>query len=153
MKIPDEALQALSGDATAVQTEHQAFPLLSVDEEGFPHVCLLASEQFAVEPSGERVAVSIAGRGTAANLHARRTATLVAVAGQVAHYIKCRVVDAQVVDGRAGFLLEVQDYKADSAGVELTALAFRFSAQLAIEERWSRDRIVLAALATPTGGR
>lgn len=146
MRIPDQALFAMSGDRDVLHAEHQAFPLLTVDDEGYPHVCLLASEQFVVEPSGEHIAVSIAGRGTAANLKARGKATLVAVEGQVAHYVKCRVVDAEVVEGREGFMLEVHGYKADSAGVDLRSLAFRFSAQLAIEERWSRDRAVLAAV-------
>jgi hypothetical protein len=145
VKIPDMARASLSPAASESASLQPAFPLLTVDDDGFPHVCLLASEQVAVV-GDDLVAVSVAGSTTVRNLHDRGVATIVAVAGQFAHYLTCHVAQMCVIEGRHGFLLAVQAHKADTAGVDLSPIAFRFSPDLAIEERWHRDRAVLAAL-------
>jgi hypothetical protein len=151
----DDEVAAILGDGGAelfARPTSQAFPLLTVDAGGRPHVCLLCAAQLAVLADRQEIALSIAGRTTCENLRARPVATLVAIGGTTAHYLKGTVVRDVTVEGRAGFVLHVDDHKADSAGVELSPVLFRFSPELAIEERWSRDAAVLRALAGAGSG-
>jgi len=98
-----------------------------------------------VLPDGERLALSVAGQGTSAHLRARRVATLVVVTDGAAHYLKCAVERDVEVAGRSGFVVRPRHSKIDRAGVDVRPMTYRFTADLAIEERWSLDRQVLAA--------
>jgi hypothetical protein len=148
MRLPAAVSMLLSSDDLFADhgSTSQAFALLTVAESGHPHVCLLSVAQVDVSGDDETVFVSIAGRTTCQNLLARGLATLIAIEGATAHYVKASVAFSTVVGGRMGFALAVDELKADSAGVELRPLSFRFSPELAIEERWSADETVLAAL-------
>lgn len=146
MDIPEPARLALGDASASTAAERPAFALLTVDDDGFPHVCLLAAQQLDLHDDPGLLGVSVAGRHTAEFLRDKGKATLVVVEGTAAHYLKCEVVADVVVERRSGFTLAVRDHKADSAGVELTPITFRFSEQLAVSERWSRDRAVLRAL-------
>lgn len=145
--MPDAVRSALRGGRDHHRRQQRpAFPLLTVDDAGFPHVCLLAADQIDVHEDGERLGVSVSGRGTTEFLRVRGRATLIVIEGEEAHYLKCQVVASVSVDGRTGFVLAVGSHKADSAGVDLTPIEFSFSEELATAEDWSRDLSVLRAL-------
>jgi hypothetical protein len=93
--------------------------LLTVDEEGFPHVALLGAwEVVAWDPSTIRLAVGT-GSSTAANLRRRGEATLTAIDAHGAHYAKVRVheVSAAMRDSswNARFDARVESVLADGA--------------------------------------
>lgn len=148
--IPDDVCEAIAESATN-SGDRQAFLLLSVDGDGYPHVCVLASAQLEVSPDRETFAVSVAGRGTSDNLRVRGVATIVAVAGGAGYYLKCSVQRELEIAGRSGFVLRPLDVKVDRAGVDVRPMSYRFTADLAIEERWEADRQVLQALLREDG--
>ena len=73
-------------------------------------------------------------------------ATLIAVDGTAAHYLKFSVLRATEQLARLGLVLGLTDHVSDTAGVELLPLSFRSSAGLAAREGWDRDAAVLAFL-------
>jgi hypothetical protein len=124
----------------------QAYPLLTVDQAGFPHVALLSRHQVRPGARPEELLAAVWGAGTRANLLARRRATLIAVDGTAAHYLKFSVLRATEQLARLGLVLGLTDHVSDTAGVELLPLSFRSSAGLAAREGWDRDAAVLAFL-------
>lgn len=145
MILPVEIAEILaSSDADDSASMRQAFPLLTVSDSGHPHVYLLSTAQLDVVD--DTILVSVAGRTTRNNLHARGLATLVAVEGVTAYYLKSRLLSVVDGDGREGFALTVEEVRRDSAGVELSPLSFRFAATLPVKERWATDEAVLSRL-------
>src|SRR5262249_29532951 len=129
--IPGPALAILHAQPGPDGEFDQAIPLLTVDSAGFPHVALLSRDQLRPgRPDGEPFA-SVWGPGTRANLLATRRATVVLIAAQAAYYLKLSVVRTVEHAGRLGAMLRVAGCTTDSAGVDLSPLGFRRSAELA----------------------
>ena len=124
----------------------QAVPLLTVDEVGFPHVALLSRGQLRVGRDPAELLAAVWGPSTRANLLARGRATVVLVSGQVAFYLKLTVVSTVEHAQRLGVVLRMAGCTTDSAGVDLSPLGFRFSAELAEREGWAADAQVLDRL-------
>lgn len=87
-EVPPEVRTMLSGPPDA-GTWDAMFPLLTVDEAGFPHVCLLSSAE--LEVGRREIRVVLASRGTIANISRTRKATLIAVGADTAFYLKLSV--------------------------------------------------------------
>jgi hypothetical protein len=145
MNVPD-TLAALIRPAAPDEPMDQAFPLLTVDAAGYPHVALLASAQLGVDVALTVVLASVAGTTTRANLSRDRRATLLAVDGIALHIAKVDVVATVETDDRAGFALAVTSYRLDSAGTALHPMMFARSDALMAAERWDKDTEVLARL-------
>ena len=144
--IPDAALAILRTEPGAGVAFDQAIPLLTVDEAGFPHVALLSRGQLRAGRDPAELFAAVWGPGTRANLLARRRATIVLVSGQVAFYLKLTVASTVEHAQRLGVVLRLAGCTADSAGVDLSPLEFRFSADLAEREGWAADAHVLDLL-------
>jgi len=144
--VPEELAELLEGTPD-VDAHEQAFPFLTVDEHGFPHVALLSRSELDVGPGRAEVLVAVGSPRTRANLRRDGRAGLVAVAGTVAHYAKLRVVRSIEVQGLLGCALAVVEHKGDSLGVPLEPIGFRTSAEIARLERWEVSARVLRALA------
>src|SRR5262245_49186078 len=148
--VPDQLAELLEG-APEVDADEQAFPFLTVDDQGFPHVALLSRSELDVQPGRAEVLAAVGSPRTRANLRRDGRAGLVAVGGTVAHYAKLRVTRSLELDGLLGCALEVVEHKGDSLGIPLQPIGFRTSAEVARAERWEASARLLRALAGQTG--
>lgn len=138
MTIPIEISALLRGfPPTGVQ--EQAFPFLSVDENGFPHSALLSRSELEPTADGETLLAAVAGRRTRMNLRHSGTAALIAVDGSVCHHVKLRLVGSLIADDILGCEFAMVEHTRDDLGIPLQALMFRTSAALAVQEHWSRS--------------
>jgi hypothetical protein len=144
--IPDEVRSALYG-WPQVGIWDQMFTMLTVDADGFPHVCLLSRAQ--LDTGVSEVRAVIASRTTSANLQRSRRATLIVVGTTVAWYCKMEVLALRVEDGALAAKFHVASVKRDSAGVALQPARFMPTAAVATEEDWQRGKRLLAALDKP----
>lgn len=131
--IPDQVVAALAGTPVPGVPE-QALPLLTVDDAGFPHVCLLSRAE--VEADADEVRVAVASTRTRANLERDGRACLLVVETTNAHYLKLRVTRALVNEGRLGAALELVEHRPDSLGIPLDPIRFTPTEALAQLEHW-----------------
>lgn len=144
--IPGPALAILHAEPRPDGEFDQAIPLLTVDHAGFPHVALLSRNQLRPGCRDGEVLASVWGSRTKANLLATQRATVVLVAAQAAYYLKLSVVSTIEHSDRLGVVLRIVGCTIDSAGVDLSPLGFRRSAELAEREGWDADAVVLDLL-------
>ena len=130
----------------AIGERIQAFPFLTVSEDGFPHVCLLSAAETDVDATGDEIHIALASAHTRSNLLRTGHATLITVDDVTAHY--CRLVVARTIEreGVLGAVLSVVGHKADTVGIPLEPLSLETSGELALLENWERSARVLAAL-------
>ncbi len=141
--IPSEVIEQLNG--LPVPGQHEAaFPLLTVDDEGFPHVCLLSRAE--LEADAGEVRVVIASRRTRANLERNGHACLLVVEGTTAHYVKLTLDRAHAVEDRIAIAFSPADHRADSLGISLTPIGYVPTDDLSGLERWDLSARGLAEL-------
>jgi hypothetical protein len=145
--LPCQLVDLLGGQPGPDSTE-QAFPFLTTDPEGFPHVALLSRAEIEVTPDHRRLVAAIASRRTAANLRRTSRATLIAIGGTTAHYLKLSVSHQYEEPGILGCELTPTDLVADSLGIALSPILFRTSAELSQTEQWARSARLLSLLST-----
>lgn len=143
MTVPDELRRLLRG-FPEVDADEQAVPFLTVDENGFPHVALLSRAE--LEPGTDAILAVIASPHTQANLQRSPRATLIAVQGTTAHYVKLRMTRSLTADGLVGCVFEIVQHKRDSLGIPLSPIGFRTTAVLAEQEHWVRTAALLRRL-------
>jgi AhpD family alkylhydroperoxidase len=141
------ALAALLAGRPAPDSTEQAFPLLTVDAAGFPHVALLSRAEIEVSPAGDGLLAAIASERTRANLLRDRRCTVIAVGGQTAHYAKFTVCATLSAPPLLGCELRLADYKADSLGIDLSPVEYAATSGLAQLEHWDRSQALLGRLA------
>lgn len=146
MTLP-EAVAALVAEQVEIGGTAQAFPFLTVDADGHPHLALLSATELDVGADGA-LHVALAGAGTRANLLRTGTATLLAVEGTTAHVVKLTLRRHVDHDGLFGAVLDVSSHRPDSLGIPLAPLTFEVVADLERRERWDRTRHLLHLLAS-----
>lgn len=146
MTVPGELARLLAGQPAVGATE-QAFPFLTVDEGGFPHVALLSRAEVGVSPDGSEVLVVVASRHTRANLERDGRAGLIAVGGTTAHYAKLHMVRSIQSAGALGCGMRVIEFKADSLGIPLSPISFPATAEITRLESWEASGQLLRKLA------
>ncbi len=124
--------------------DEQAFPFVTVDENGFPHVMLLCTAELLATPDRDALLVAIVSATARANLARNGVATLIAADGAAAHYTKLRVHEATEHDEFAIFTCHVVHYKRDSLGIPLRPMDFRATQEVAESERWTMTRAALS---------
>src|SRR5437588_12938945 len=87
MNVPAGVAQLLSG-RPLVGAQEQAFPFLTVDDEGFPHVALLSRAEMELGRGGIEILAAIASPGTRDNVLRGGRAAFIAIGGTTAHYTK-----------------------------------------------------------------
>lgn len=147
MTLPEPVVALLSA-RVVIGEAAQAFPFLTVDGEGLPHVALLSAVELAAGDDGSSVHAAMASPTTRMNLHRSGAATLVAVEGSTAHSVKLRLRRSLDAEGLLGAVLDVVSHKADSVGVALSPISYVATEELATLERWDRTARVLALLAS-----
>lgn len=145
MTVPAEVADLLRG-VPEIGAHEQAFPFVTVDPGGYPHAALLSRMELEVGPGGDDVRAALRSRRTRANLNERGHATLIAVRGDTAHYVKLNLVRTRVVDDLQACVFEVVEHKPDSLGIALTPITYQVTAEIARAERWDVTLAALAAL-------
>ena len=146
MTVPGELATLLAGRPDIGAAE-QAFPFLTVDEAGFPHVVLLSRAEVDVTPGGSGVLAVIASSRTRANLTRDGRAGLIAIAGTTAHYAKLRLLRAIDTPAAIGCVMQVTEHKADSLGIPLSPIGFVTTPDIARLEDWNASERLLRRLA------
>jgi hypothetical protein len=146
MIIPASVVDALSGRPDIGGTD-QAFPLLSVDPEGFPHVCLLSRAE--LDADGEEVRAAIASRQTRSNIEERGQVSLIVVVDDASHYCKLRLKRAIEVNGRMAASFEMVSHKRDSLGIALSPLSYAVVESLPALEQWETSEACIERLKRP----
>lgn len=149
--IPGDVVGALSGFP-----EHGAwdpmFPLLTIDEAGFPHVCLLSRSELDADES--RIFAVVASGGTKENIRRSRVATLVVVLSDAALYCKLRATELDDSEpGLLGVAFWLHSFKSDGIGVPLKSSCFLASEEVEEQEDWTSRRRLLARLASTVKAR
>ena len=141
--IPPAVVEQLTGLPVPGRQE-AALPFLTVDDEGFPHVCLLSRAE--VEADAGEVRVVLASRRTRANLARDGRASLLVVEGTTAHSLKLVLVRSHAVEDRLAAAFSLADHSADSLGIPLSPLAYLPTDDLSDLERWDLSARGLAEL-------
>ena len=145
MTVPRELVAMLEG-APVVGAREQAFPFITVDAGGFPHPALLSRAEMEVGPAGDDLHAALRSRRTRANLERSGLATLIAVEGRTAHYVKLRVARSLAVHDLLACVFEVVEHKPDSLGIPLAPVTYEVTAGIARAERWDLTREALRRL-------
>jgi hypothetical protein len=146
--VPEVIAGLLSG-VPQVGAQEQAFPFVTVDADGFPHVALLSRMELEVGRDGADVHAAVRSRRTRENLERRGRATLIAVEGDTAHYVKLLVVRAVAVHDLLACVFEVAEHKPDSMGIALRPITYPVTVDIARAERWDTTVAALGLLRRP----
>lgn len=143
MTVAPEIVAVLAG-WPEVGSWEPIFPLLTVDELGFPHVCLLSrAELYANE---HHVYAVLASPTTVNNLNRRPVATLLVILYDSAHYLKMRAVHASE-PAPAAVIFEVVSSVRDSLAIPLRPPQYLVTSSLPVAEAWAQSAELLASLA------
>ena len=142
MDVPAELALLLATWPRPDQDE-QAFPFVTVDADGFPHVMLLCTAELLATNDRGALLVAVASANARANLARNGVATLIAADGVAAHYAKLRVRETEEFDHFAVFTCQLAHYKRDSLGIPLRPMDFRATPEVAENERWAATRAAL----------
>ncbi len=148
MTTPPEVVAMLAGSPAPGAWEPM-FPLLTVDDAGFPHMCLLSRAE--LDADGRRVYAVLASRNTIANVRRDGKAAVVAVGADTAVYIKLSVTESIDDDDRLGVACEVVSVKRDSLHVPLRPPQYLVTEAVPVTEDWARSERLLARLARRPG--
>ena len=148
MRIPAAVVAVLS-EPVVVGEPAQAFPFLTVDDDGAPHCAVVSSTEVRVAADGAAVHVALGGRRSRSHLEARRRATLLVVEGTTLHTCKLALEATREHGGVCAAVLRVVDHSADSLGIPLVPLGFTPPPDIASMERWDVTRAALDAIDHP----
>jgi hypothetical protein len=141
--VPGQLAELLNG-RPGVNEHEQAFPFLTTDEAGFPHVALLSRHELEVSSDREEVLAAIYSEHTRANLVRDGRAGLIAIGGPVAFYAKLKVTRTMEAEGLLGC--------EDSYGIPLSPIGFETTEEIAVMDRWDVTARILATLAERADG-
>lgn len=131
--------------------DEQAFPFVTVDGDGFPHVMLLCTAELLATHDRGALLVAVASANARANLARNGVATLIAADGAAAHYAKLRVHDTEEHDHFTVYTCHLAHYKRDSLGIPLRPMDFHATKEIAENERWAGTRAALLRRAGAPG--
>jgi hypothetical protein len=142
MSVPSELALLLETWPRPDQDE-QAFPFVTVDEDGFPHVMLLCTAELLATDDRGALLVAVASATARANLARQGIATLIAADGAAAHYAKLRVRETEEHDHFAVYTCQLAHYKRDSLGIPIRPMDFHATREIAENERWAGTQAAL----------
>jgi hypothetical protein len=150
MSVPAELALLLEPWPRPEQDE-QAFPFVTIDEDGFPHVMLLCTAELLATNDRGAILVAVASANARANLARSGVATLIAADGAAAHYAKLRVADTEEFDHFTVYTCLLAHYKRDSLGIPLRPMDFHATKEVAESERWATTRAALTQRCKESG--
>jgi hypothetical protein len=148
MTVPPEVVAALAG-SPEVGAWEPMFPLLTVDESGFPHVCLLSRAE--LDSDLHHVYAVLASPTTVTNLSRRPAATLMVIVDDCAYYLKLGVIHVSG-SGLQAVVFEVISSVSDSLAIPLTPPRYLVASSLPVAEAWARSAELLSSLTGRNGG-
>lgn len=146
MTVPDEVRAAIDGRPTIGEWDVM-LPLLTVDDSGFPHVCLLSRAE--LDADAEQVYAVLASPTTIGNVRRDGMATLVVVDKDAAVYCKLRAsgVTESTEDGDwLAVTFAVASVKRDGIGVPLRPPEYLVTESVQVDENWARSAKLLDEL-------
>ena len=143
--ILSSEVRALLGEAIGVGSEQQAFPLVTVDTDGFPYFSLISRAEIRVR-GASTVLIAVRGANTRAHLARDGRAGMIAVGGTAAHYLKLRVVGNRDEGVLEAYALDLVGYRRDSLGIELSPISYVVTPHLVEREGWEQTEAILSAL-------
>jgi hypothetical protein len=146
MNVPNQIAELLRGWPQPGLHE-QAFPLVTVDDGGYPHVALLSRSEMDVAPGEVAVLAVIGSSRTRANLARDGKAALIATGATSAYYLKLQLLRSIEDEGAMGCAFEAVEFKEDSLGIPLTPMGFQATDDIARMEMWERSGRILSRLA------
>ena len=150
MSVPAELALLLETWPRPDQDE-QAFPFVTVDADGFPHVMLLCTAELLATNDRGAILVAVASANARANLARSGVATLIAADGAAAHYAKLRVTETEEHDYFTVYTCHLAHYKRDSLGIPLRPMDFHATQEVAENERWASTRAALTQRCKESG--
>lgn len=144
MLVPAAVQTCLAGEPTVGGVD-TAFPFLTTDGDGFPHVCLLSRAE--LDADDEAIRVVVYSTHTAQNLDRDGRASLIVVDTGAAHYCTL-LVARRVNEGRLmAYSLRLHAHKIDEVpGCELTGMTYAVTDEMPTFEDWDGSRRLLALL-------
>jgi hypothetical protein len=140
--VPPEIVAALAG-SPKVGAWEPMFPFLTIDEPGFPHVCLLSRAE--LDSDASHVYAVLASPTTVNNLSRRPAATLMVIVDDSAYYLKLRVVHT-TGSVLTGVVLKVISSVRDSLAIPLTPPRYLVTSSLPVAEAWAQSAELLSRL-------
>ena len=149
--LPPEVRALLAGEPDDGAWEPVAH-LLTVDDDGFPRVCLLSRAELAageLTAGGDTVSCVVRARHTIANLRRTGQGLLVVAGSEAAYYVRLRMLAtlAEAAGGRLAAAFAVVAAEHDTLGVPLRPMTFRASAALRSYEQSDANRALLERVA------
>jgi len=148
MTVPPEIVAALTG-RPQVGSWEPMFPLLTIDEAGFPHVCMLSRAELKADEN--RIYAALASQTTVGNIRRRPTATLVVIGDDCAHYAKLTAVHV-AASALAAVVFEVNSSARDSLAIPLMPPRYLVTSSLPVAEAWAQSAELLSSLIEHVGG-
>ena len=142
MTVPPEIVAALAG-SPEVGAWEPMFPLLTVDEAGFPHVCLLSRAELHADI--HHVYAALASPTTVNNLSRRPAATLMVIAADSAHYLRLGVIHTSG-SVLTGVVFEAISSVRDSLAIPLMPPRYLVTSSLPVAEAWAQSEELLSRL-------
>lgn len=143
MTVPVEVLEALAGRPMVGEWDVM-LPLLTVDDGGFPHVCLLSRAE--LDADDQHVYAVLASPTTIANVRRDGRATLVVVGEDAAVYCKLRAALSTDDWDWLGVTFAVESVKRDGIGIPLRAPKYLAAESVQVNENWARSAKLLNEL-------
>lgn len=147
--VPSEIVAVLAG-SPEIGSWESMFPLLTVDEAGFPHVCLLSRAELEADP--RHVYAALASPTTVRNLSRRPAATLMVIVDDCARYLKLTMVHTSG-SGLTAVVFEVTSSVRDSLSIPLMPPRYLVASSLPVAEAWAQSAELLARLTASWGSR
>ena len=148
--IPTSIVEALIG-YPEVGVSDVIIPLITVDEAGYPHVCLLSRAELNADTN--HIYAVVASTACRANLWRDRRATIIIFTVSTAYYCK---LDAAVLrdDGELlGVVFTILLIKEDGdESFHMEAPRYLPTDAIALKEHWARSRSLLLELQTLRAG-
>ena len=133
-------------------TWDRIFTLYSVDDDGFPHPCLLSRAAIDADARTFRVAVASSSR-TVGYLRRRPRALLVFIGGETSYSCAAEVsAIRETGQGLTGIAMAITGVHRDSLGIPLRPASFWVSDAVPVAEAWDRSAALLAAMAAAAPG-
>lgn len=148
MTVPPEIVAALTG-RPEIGSWEPMFPLLTIDDAGFPHVCMLSRAE--LEADENYIYAALASQTTVSNVSRRPAATLVVIGDDSAYYAKLAAVHASA-SVPAAVAFEVTSSVRDSLAIPLMPPRYLVTSSLPVAEAWAQSAQLLSALIDHVGG-
>lgn len=125
------------------------FPLLTIDERGFPYVCMLSRAELKADEN--HIYAALASRTTLSNLSRSPTATLMVILDDSAHYLNLTLVHTSV-SVPAAVVFELVSSVRDSLAIPLRPPRYLVTSSLPVAEAWAQSAKLLSSLTGQRGG-